>query len=117
MRLKELREEKRLSQSSIASAIGTNQRNIGRWEKDENEPTVGFLIKLADFFDCSIDYIVGREDDFGHINNVTPTHPPLSIQEYELIKLFRTLPKELQQRLSLYAKKIAELNEIENATK
>ena len=63
MRIKELREEKKLSQDEVARAIGTNQRNIGRWEKGENEPTSGFVLKLADFFQCSVDYLLGRTDN------------------------------------------------------
>lgn len=112
MRLKELREDKNLSQSGVAVEIGTNQRNISRWEKGENEPTAGFLIKLADFFDCSIDYLVGREDDFGHIT-VISKRSPLSAEEFELVALFRSLPKEWRARLISYAKKASELNQLE----
>lgn len=53
MRLKELREERNLSQLDVANAIGTSQTNIGRWEKDKNEPSSGYVIKLADFKDIT----------------------------------------------------------------
>lgn len=61
MRLKELREERHLTQNDIAKEIKTSQTNIGRWEKELNEPAASFLIRLADFFQCSIDYLLGRE--------------------------------------------------------
>lgn len=90
MRLKELRDEKKLSQEEVAKAIGTSQTNIGRWEKGLNEPSSGFVIKLANYFEVSIDYLLGREDDFGNIvvsenNEITP-------EEKELLTLFRSLP-------------------------
>ena len=67
MRLKELRLEGGFTQGEVAKAIGTSQRNIGRWENGENEPTASFLIALADFFKVSIDYLLCREDEFGNI--------------------------------------------------
>ena len=66
-RIKELRLEKELTQSELANAIHTSQRNVGRWENGENEPTASFLIALADFFKVSIDYLLYREDEFGNI--------------------------------------------------
>ncbi len=69
MRLKELREERNLTQNDVAVAIQTSQRNIGRWENHSNEPSSSFVIKLADFFQVSTDYLLGRTDDFGNLVN------------------------------------------------
>ena len=66
-RIRELRLEKNLTQSELAKAINTSQRNIGRWENGENEPTASFLIALANYFQISIDYLLYREDEFGNI--------------------------------------------------
>lgn len=88
MRIKELREEKNLSQEAVAIAVQTSQRNIGRWENEENEPTCSFLIKLSKFFNVSIDYLVGNSDEFGYIN-VNGT--PMSTLETELLYNFKQL--------------------------
>lgn len=90
MRIKELREQFSLSQERLALEIQTSQRNIGRWENGENEPTYSQLIKLADFFGCSIDYLVGREDDFGNVN-VSSSPSDLSKDEKTLLERFRKL--------------------------
>lgn len=95
MKIKELREEKKVSQQTVADAIGTSCRNIGRWENSENEPTSSFLIALANYFECSIDYLVGRSDDFGIIE----TNADLSTSESELLVLFRSLPEVRQETL------------------
>ena len=90
MRIKELREQFSLSQERLALEIQTSQRNIGRWENGENEPTYSQLIKLADFFGCSIDYLVGREDDFGNVN-VSSSPNDLTKDEKLLLERFRKL--------------------------
>lgn len=90
MRLKEMRTECNLTQADVANAIGTSQRNIGRWESGINEPTSSSLIKLADFFRVSVDYLLGREDDFGNIS-VNNSMDGVSADEFGLIKGYRSL--------------------------
>lgn len=102
MRIRELREERTLSQEDVAKAIGTNQRNIGRWEKNENEPTSGFLLKLADFFECSVDYLLGRSDDFGNIS-LQANGAQLTQDEERLLKTYRQLNTKNKMHVSAYA--------------
>lgn len=90
MKLKELREERNLSQLDVANAIGTSQTNIGRWEKDKNEPSSGYVIKLADFFEVSTDYLLGREDDFGNV--AVNINTDLTAEEKTMLELFNQLP-------------------------
>lgn len=61
--LKELREEKGLSQRQLAILVDIKQANISRWEAGKIVPNVIDCWKLADFFDVSIDYLVGRDYD------------------------------------------------------
>lgn len=71
LRLKELRIERNLTQKEIAVKLGLTAHNIGDWERGKAEPSAFWLTKLADFFECSIDYLLGREDDFGVLQNIT----------------------------------------------
>lgn len=98
MRIRELREEKGLSQSALANEINTSQRNIGRWENGENEPTYSQLVKLSDFFECSIDYLIGREDDFGNVV-LDNSEKQLSSDEQRLLSSFRKLTESERQKL------------------
>ena len=95
-RIKELRENLRLSQQDVAERIGTSQRNIGRWENAENDISSYFLIKLADFFGCTIDYLVGREDDFGNVTAGAPSSD-LSEDEKKVLSLFKRMPEARQR--------------------
>ncbi|MCI5820017.1 MAG: helix-turn-helix domain-containing protein [Acidaminococcus sp.] len=60
-RLLELRKEKNVSQAALAKAIGVSYSIVCYWETDRSEPTGVNLVKLADFFDCSVDYLLGRK--------------------------------------------------------
>ena len=62
-RLKELRKEKKLLQKDVASAVNHSITCISDWERGKREPSIDDLIRLADFFGVSIDYLVGREED------------------------------------------------------
>lgn len=108
MRIKELRDEKRLSQKFLAEKIGTSQRNIGRWENGENEPTYTQLIKLADFFNCSIDYLVEREDDFGNVISSADNGAELSSEEKELLRLFDKLNLFEREAMMIQMRALAE---------
>lgn len=108
MRIKELRDEKQLSQKFLAEKIGTSQRNIGRWENGENEPTYTQLVKLADFFNCSIDYIVGREDDFGNVILSAGNGAELSSEEKELLRLFDKLNLFEREAMMIQMRALAE---------
>ena len=57
----ELRKEKNVSQAALAKAIGVSYSIVCYWETDRSEPTGVNLVKLADFFDCSVDYLLGRK--------------------------------------------------------
>lgn len=90
MRLKELRLERNLSQAEVANAISTSQRNIGRWENQENEPGATYVILLAEFFGVTTDYLLEIEDDFGEkITNKNA--PQLNAEERELLEDYRAL--------------------------
>ncbi len=63
MRLKEIRKKKGISQLKLAMDLHTNQNTISRYETGEREPGIAELIKIADYFDVSIDYLVNRTDN------------------------------------------------------
>ena len=96
MRLKELREEKNLTQNDIAKAINTSRPNIGRWEKGENEPSSSAVIALAQFFNVSADYLLGLEDDFGIKKSAGASAPTFTREEMDLVFKFRELPEQLK---------------------
>jgi len=63
MRLKELRKNKHISQMKLALDLNMNQNSISRYETGEREADYATLIKFADYFNVSIDYLLERTDD------------------------------------------------------
>lgn len=61
-RLKDLREDKEMTQTDIAKILGTSQKQYSRWETGESEIPFHNIIKLAIFYNVSIDYIAGIKD-------------------------------------------------------
>ena len=61
-RLKELRKKRHISQLTLANDLTMNQNTVSRYERMEREADYKTLIKLADYFDVSIDYLLGRTD-------------------------------------------------------
>lgn len=62
-RLKELRQDKHIGQKALAKILNISHGAISFWENGQREPTMSSLIVLADYFDVSIDYLVGRKND------------------------------------------------------
>ena len=62
MRLKETRKSKGISQLKLAMDLNTNQNTISRYETGEREPGIHELIKIADYFNISVDYLLERTD-------------------------------------------------------
>ena len=62
MRLKELRKERGISQLKLAMELNTNQNTISRYKTGEREPGINELIRLADYFNVSVDYLLERTD-------------------------------------------------------
>ncbi len=58
----ELRTALGISQSKLAKEIGVSQKAIDYWERNINEPKASYIIKLAQFFNVSTDYLLGVSD-------------------------------------------------------
>ena len=61
-RLLELRKETGISQAKLAKDLQVSFSVICYWETDRSEATAPNLVKLADYFDVSVDYLLGRKD-------------------------------------------------------
>ena len=59
-RLRQMRERRRISRAIMSELCGLSKSMISKYERGEREPKLETLIVLSDFFDCSIDYLVGK---------------------------------------------------------
>ena len=61
-RIRDLREDRDLNQTQVAGMLGMSQTGYSKYETGENDVPTHVLIKLARFYDTSIDYILGMTD-------------------------------------------------------
>ncbi len=63
MRLRELRRKRNITQQRLALELHMSQNTISRYETGEREAGYAELIRIADYFDVSVDYLLERTDD------------------------------------------------------
>lgn len=61
-RLRELRQKHGLSQHALGEAIGVTQQSVNKYENHGVEPDIQMLIAIADYFQTSVDYLIGHSD-------------------------------------------------------
>lgn len=62
-KIKELREKRDLTQDQLASILDLSRSTIGMYERDERQPGYELLIKIADYFNVTTDYLLGRTEN------------------------------------------------------
>lgn len=58
----ELRREKRVTQKKLGEILCVSGNTVHAWEADKQEPSLGVLVQIADYFEVSLDYLLGRSD-------------------------------------------------------
>lgn len=61
-RLRELRLEKNVSQKSLAEIVNMSKMAISHWESGHSEPSIAQLIILSEYFDVTVDYLIGKTE-------------------------------------------------------
>ena len=71
MRLIELRKEKKLTQEQVAQYLNMTQSTYQHYENGRAEPSIDTILKLADFYQVSVDYLLEREynNEIGYLTN------------------------------------------------
>lgn len=96
--LRQLRKENNLTQREVASKIALLETTYQSYEAGRTEPPIEIIIKLADIFECSVDYLLGRASELDVVNIQTD----LTEQQKELLQNFDKLNVEGKARLMGY---------------
>lgn len=92
--LRQLRISLGKTQEEICKLCGFKQGNYTGWETNKYIPNADSLIKLADCFGCSVDYILGRESEDGTIIIKNNNQPTLTTKEKTLLSYFRQMNED-----------------------
>lgn len=93
-RLKELRKQTHLTQTDLAKKLNITQATYQRYEIETSEPNLETLCTLADFYNVSLDYLIGRDykNEFGYLENY----------QIDFIKAFLQLNEANQRNTAIY---------------
>lgn len=94
LNLKQLREQKRITQTQVAKDLKMPIMTYHSYEKNINQPNIETLIKLADYYNVSIDYLVGR--------NYTNQLGYITKNELAFIQLYLTLNELNKEKIACY---------------
>lgn len=90
--LRKLRIENGISQQQLGEALLVSQQSINKYENHNVEPDVQGLISIAEYFDVSLDYLVGRTKIREMVDKMKMSE--LTDEEMRLISRFRVLAEE-----------------------
>lgn len=91
----DLLEERNLNRKQFAEKSGIPYPTVIGWTNLNRLPDFNALIKIADFFQCSVDYLVGRQSDFTYADKMQQNPD----EEQKLVKIFRRLNDDDKQLL------------------
>jgi len=101
-RLRELRTGRDLSQRQLAEQIGTSGPIIGRYERGDASPSIDVVEKLADAFEVSVDYLIGRTDrqllDSGMLQRIDAIERMEPADRKRLFRVVDALIRDAQAR-------------------
>ena len=97
--LRKLRLAKGISQQQLADAVWVTQQSINKYENHNIEPDIQTMIRIADYFNTSIDYLVGHTDIERMIETVKPYD--LNSNESALIDNYRTLSEKQKNAINI----------------
>ena len=95
--LKKLREEAGITQKGLADAIGVSQQSINKYENHNIEPDIETLMRIARFFNTSVDYVVGNTDIRRRIEVVYSYE--LNEAESRMLEGYRKLSQKQKQSI------------------
>lgn len=95
-KLKELRESRHMTQTGMGSRIGVSQQNISKYEQDACSMPVDMLIRIAEYFNVTTDYLLGRSEVKRSFAEEAKVGQNLD-EYYDLIEVFKELDKRDQE--------------------
>jgi transcriptional regulator with XRE-family HTH domain len=100
-RLRFLRKKKNMTQKDLADVFNLSESTIGMYERDEREPSFEFVRQLADFFNVTTDYLLGRTDN---PNPPEKDDIPEKLKDPTLGLFFKELKEAPEERRELLLK-------------
>lgn len=100
-----------LSLTDLSKQVGTSSQNLGRWERGEVLPNIDFCVKLAEFYNISLNELLGID-----VVSITKNAPQLNAEERELLEDYRELSAPGKQLVQTTVKTLLNNSEVKSKT-
>jgi transcriptional regulator with XRE-family HTH domain len=107
IRIKQLRLEKKLTQKELGDIIGVAHNAIANYEIGGRSPDYSILSKLADYFECTVDYLLGRTDKKNHVileGSALPKELQGIVDKIGIAKNTGLTEKDIEEIIDLHVK-------------
>lgn len=108
MRLKEIRESKKISQLKLANAIGVGRTTITNYETGVSSPDIDTIIRIAQYFNCSVDYLLGFSNEQMFQPIPVEVKEELTDKQKELLSLIKNMDNDDVNKIIGYAFSLSE---------
>lgn len=89
LKIRELRESRKIKQKEMAEYLQVPNNTYNQWENGKRQPDNDMLIKIAKYYNVTIDYLLGAED-----NKKSPSNDGLAPDEQAVLSIYRMTPQE-----------------------
>ena len=109
--LRMLRKQTGLTMKQLGANLGMAESTVSLYENGKRSPDVQTLIRFADYFKVSLDFLLGRNED-----HATANKDEMSSEEKELLRIFRSLNKKGKDSIMGYARERMEIPSMQETT-
>lgn len=111
-RLRDLKEDADLTQKQVADLIGVSTNHYGKYERGETDIPLEKAVILANYYNCSLDYLAGRT-----VHRRGKANPDLTREEIVLVERYRLLNERSRGRHDILLQQLLEQQRVENQKK
>lgn len=115
-KLKQLRTNKKLSQNELAKILNVSLSSYQKYEREKNSvtPSLDVLNRISDYYNVTIDYLLGKETSENDVFNILSAQYNLTELEKDILKTYSTLPPNVRKELNKYIKSMVKAVESES---
>ena len=115
-KLKQLRTNKKLSQNELAKILNVSLSSYQKYEREKNSvtPSLDVLNRISDYYNVTIDYLLGKETSENDVFNILSAQYNLTELEKDILKTYSTLPPNIRKEFNKYLKSMVKAAENES---
>jgi transcriptional regulator with XRE-family HTH domain len=100
LRIKELRESRKIKQKEMAEILQVPNNTYNQWENEKRQPDPDMLVKIAEYFGVTVDYLLGRDEEPHKTEKSPSATDGLTNFQSTILQLLECVPEDRQDELA-----------------